>query len=101
MDNLSLIDWRMLAFAALWITGLAIVLSAVGFGYYEASQANVKLRERMGRSSYQRAVNGGLVLFCLGMLGSSTAWWERVLWGLLAAAFAFYTWQAGREQGRK
>jgi hypothetical protein len=95
MENLSLIDWRMVAFATLWISGLALVLSALGFAYYEASQEDQKLLARLRRTGYQRAVNAGLTLFCIGMIGGSSAWWERVLWGLLAAAFAFYTWQAG------
>lgn len=96
MDNLSLIDWRMVAFAVLWVTGLAVVLSAVGFAYYEANSSGEKLRARMGQPIYKRAVNAGLTLFCLGMIGGSDAWWERALWALLAAAFTFYTYQSWR-----
>jgi multisubunit Na+/H+ antiporter MnhB subunit len=96
MENLNLINWPMVAFAALWIIGLAVILSALGFAYYEAGQADEKLRARLRRPIYQRAVNIGLTLFCLGMIGSADALWERVLWGLFAAVFAFYTWQAGR-----
>jgi len=100
MENLSLIDWPMVAFGALWIVGLAVILSALGFAYYEAGQADEKLRTLLRRSPFQRALNAGLTLFCLGMIGSAGAIWERVLWGLLAAAFAFYTWQAGRKGDR-
>jgi hypothetical protein len=100
MENLNLIDWPMVAFGALWIIGLAVILSALGFAYYEAVEAGVRLRERWRLPGYQRALNAGLTLFCLGMIGSAEALWERVLWGLLAAAFAFYTWQAGREGAR-
>ncbi len=100
MENLSLIDWPMVAFGALWIVGLAVILSALGFAYYEAGQADEKLRTRLSRPGYQRAMNAGLTLFCLGMIGSADALWERVLWGLLTAAFAFYTWRAGREGDR-
>ena len=96
MENISLVDWSMVAFAALWIIGLAVILSALGFAYYEAAQADEKLRTRLRRPVYQRALNAGLTLFCLGMIGSADALWERVLWVLLALAFAFYTWQAGR-----
>ena len=100
MENLNLIDWPMVVFGALWIVGLAVILSALGFAYYEAGQADEKLRKWLRRPGYQRAVNAGLTLFCLGMIGSADAIWERVLWGLLAAAFAFYTWQAGRKADR-
>jgi hypothetical protein len=37
-----------------------------------------------------------MFLFCLGVLLSSQAWWERVLWGLLAVLFAgqaFWSWR--------
>ena len=87
----------MVAFGALWIVGLAVILSALGFAYYEAAQADEKLRTRLRRPVYQRTVNIGLTLFCLGMIGLADAIWERVLWVLLALAFAFYTWQAGRK----
>ena len=100
MENLSLIDWPMVAFGALWIVGLAVILSALGFAYYQAGQADEKLRTLLRRSPFQRALNAGLTLFCLGMIGSAGAIWERVVWGLLAAAFAFYTWQAGRKGDR-
>lgn len=33
-----------------------------------------------------------MLLFCLGMgLGREVAWWERTLWGVLAASFAWQT----------
>ena len=96
MENLNLIDWTMVAFGALWIVGLAVILSALGIAYYEARQADEKLRTRLRRPGYQLAVNGGLTLFCLGMIGSAGAWWERVLWALLALAFAVYAWQNRR-----
>ena len=99
MENLNLIDWPMVGFAALWIVGLAVILSAFGFAYYEAGQAEEKLRTRLRRPAFQRALNAGLTLFCLGMIGSAEALWEQVLWGLLAAAFAFYTWGSWRIRG--
>ena len=90
----------MVGFATLWIVGLAVILSALGFAYYKAGQAEEKLRARLRRPVFQRALNAGLTLFCLGMIGSAEAIWERVLWGLLTAAFTFYTWQAGRKGDR-
>jgi H+/Cl- antiporter ClcA len=100
MENLNLIDWPMVAFGASWIVGLAVILSALGFAYYEAAEVGERLRERWRLPGYQRAVNAGLMLFCLGMIGSADAIWERVVWGLLTAAFTFYTWQARRKGDR-
>jgi len=96
MENLNLIDWRMVGFAALWITGLAVVLSALGFAYYEAVETGERLRECWRLPGYQLALNGGLALFCLGLSGPAGVWWERFLWVLLALAFAAYAWQSRR-----
>ncbi len=90
MDNLGLIDWRMVGFASLWIAGLALILTTVGFADYHAAIGGERLRSRLGRPDCQIAINLGLALVCLGLLGSSGAWWETALWGLLAAAFLGY-----------
>ena len=90
----------MLGFASLWILGLAVILSALGFADYHAKQGSKRLRQVLGEPGYRAAVNAGLTLFCLGMLGSSRAWWETALWGLLAAAFLVYTILAFISRGK-
>lgn len=90
MENVDLIDWRMVGFGAMWITGLAVILSALGFADYHAHQEGVRIRDLLKCSGYQMAINGGLTLFCLGLIDSSRNWWETVLWALLAGAFAFF-----------
>ena len=102
MDNLELIDWRMVAFASLWIVGLAILLTAISFAYYYAQIRGERLREELRRSGYQAAINGGLALFSTGMLGSANTWWERIVWGLLVIAFLYYaltSWRGRHAQG--
>ena len=100
MENLELIDWGMLGLASLWITGLAVILTALGFADYHAARAGRKFRQEIGRPAYQSAINFGLVLFCLGLIGSSRVWWETVLWAVLAVAFAAYTFRALRQMRR-
>jgi len=81
MDNLDLIDWRMLLFAALWISGLALLLSASGFAVYSANQTGQRVRKLLG----------------------SRACWEMILWGLLGAAFLVYAvaaWRSIRKAGK-
>lgn len=97
MENLDLIDWRMVGFASLWISGLAVILTTVGFADYHAAISGEKLRVGLGRPHCRIAINLGLALFSLGLLGSSAAWWEMVLWGLLAAAFVGYAVRAFRK----
>jgi hypothetical protein len=100
VENLELIDWRAVGFAALWITGLALILSAIGFADYHAARAGRKFRAEVGRPGYPPVINAGLMLFCLGMIGSARAWWEAVLWAVLTAAFAAYAIRALREMRR-
>jgi len=89
----------MVGFASLWILGLALILTALGFADYHANQRSKRLREVLGEPDYRAAVNAGLTLFCLGLLGSSRAWWEMALWGLLAVAFLSYTFAAFISRG--
>jgi Mn2+/Fe2+ NRAMP family transporter len=100
MDNLALIDWRMVGFAALWIFGLAIVLTAVGFADYRASRESARTADVLRRSGYRAAANAGLTLFCIGLLGSGHVWWELAIWGSLALAFGFFAWEGWREYHR-
>lgn len=102
MENLDLIDWRMVGFASLWILGLAVLLTVLGFADYHAKVEGRRIRDLLREPGYQAAVNGGLTLFCLGLLGSARAWWEKALWALLAVAFLAYTvgsLRAGRRGG--
>jgi hypothetical protein len=87
-----MIDWRGVGFATLWIVGLAVLLAAVSLADYEAHQRQARLRTVLGGGGYPLALNAALTLFCLGMLGSGRAGWEKALWLGLALAFAY---QAG------
>lgn len=97
MENLELIDWKMVGFASLWILGLAILLTALGFADYHAKLEDTRIRSLMRRPTYQLAVNFGLSIFCLGLLGSAKVLWETALWILLAAAFAFFSFKSWRQ----
>lgn len=88
-----MIDWSVVGFGALWIGGLALLLAAVSVADYEAHQRQTRLRAVLGAGGYPVALNTGLALFCLAMLGGSRAWWETALWAGLALAFVY---QAGR-----
>ncbi len=90
MENLDLIDWRMVGFGAMRITGLAVILSALGFADKPAHQEGVRIRDLLKCSGYQMAINRGLTLFCLGLIDFSRNWWETALLALLAGAFAFF-----------
>lgn len=96
-----MIDWTQVGFGALWILGLSLLLAAAGLADYEAGRRKARLRAVLAEPAYQAALNGGLGLFCLGLLGSARAWWEQVLWGLLVAAFVAQAGQAWRRWRRR
>ncbi|MCX6071629.1 MAG: hypothetical protein NTU91_12365 [Chloroflexi bacterium] len=90
MQNLDLIDWGLVGFSSLWIGGLALILSALGMADYHAAVSHVTMRQVLAEAGYRVAIDLGMTFFCVGMLGMAVAWWERVLWGLLAVAFLAY-----------
>ena len=98
MENLDLIDWRMVGFSSLWILGLSIILTVLGFADYHAKTRKLRFREELRGVGYQRFIYIGLTLFCLGLLGSSSTWWEKVLWGFLALCFTFFAAQVWWEK---
>ena len=100
MTNLGLIDWRLVGFSALWVLGLSVILAAFSFGDYSAAQEGARTRDVLARPGYLTAFNGGLVLFCVGLLGDAHAWWAQLLWAALAAPFAYQTWAAWRRRER-
>ena len=101
MENLDLIDWRMVGLAALWIAGLAVILSALGFAAYHATAEGRRFREEVSHPGIVAAINVGLMMFCLGQLGSSQAWWETTIWIALAASFGGYMLAALRRLRRE
>jgi hypothetical protein len=99
MQNLDLIDWRAVGLAALWISGLAVMLSCLGFAEFRARSDSSGLRRVLEQANYQAALGAGLAMFCLGLLGSSETWWEALAWGLLSVASLAYL--AGRLRARR
>jgi hypothetical protein len=99
MENLDLINWKMVGFASLWIIGLSVILAVLGFVDYHAKAGQTRFRDELRKPIYQAWINVGLSLFCLGLLGSSDAWWESVLWGLLGIAFVVFSIRSFKEWG--
>ena len=100
MENLNLIDWRMVGFAALWLGGLSVLLASVSMADYHAHTEGRRLRAVLGERGYQAAINLGFFLFCVGLLGSARTLWEQIAWGGLALAFAAQ-WALGLRRARE
>jgi hypothetical protein len=96
---LFVIDWWGLFHNSLWVLGLAACLASLSMASYEARVEQVRLHEKLGDSRFQLPVAVGAVLFCLGLLASGQAWWERAMWGLLAALCAVQALRVWRYRG--
>lgn len=95
-----MIDLRTVVAGTLWVTGLAVVLAALSWANWEAKTGGERLRAALERPAIRRAIDGGLALFCTGLAVGAGRWWERALWGLLAAVWvALMVWPARRPSG--
>lgn len=91
-----MIDWHSLALSALWVFGLALVLSTVSFAAYDAGEAGVPLRRYLARPQSVIVIDLGLALACVGFTGGALAHWRSVVWALLALVYladAVLTWR--------
>ena len=89
-----MIDWYSVGFGALWILGLSIGLAAVSFANYRSGMEKRKLWQVLGRSNLEFVLDLAVMFFCMGLVGSADAIWERIVWAVLALMFAVQTWQA-------
>lgn len=69
----------------LWIVGLALLLAALSWAYWAAGTEGTGVRAVLRRPWAQRLSVLGLLLFCAGLAATGRRWWERAVWGLLAA----------------
>jgi len=91
---LSLVDWGLVAWGAVWVLGLAVALAAVSWADYEAARQKVRTREVLRRPRYQAAIYFGLALFALGQGGLAAWTWLRLIWLGVAAGFGWLAWRA-------
>lgn len=77
--------WHIAAHA-LWICGLAVLLAAWSFGYYEAQQTGKPVLNFLSQPNYDLAITIGLVLFFAGLAGADGRLWAKIIWGILGLA---------------
>jgi hypothetical protein len=98
-----MIDWWGVFVNLMWIAGLAICLAALSMASYRARVTQVRIGQLLAEPKTLCALSGGMMLFCLGLLLSQTALWQRIVFGLLSALFASQTalyWRQVRRSDR-
>jgi hypothetical protein len=81
---------------SLWILGLTALLATLSWAYWAAGVEKARLRAVLVRPGIRLAVNLSLFLVCAGLAATAQAWWGRILWGLLAAAWVARAWTVER-----
>jgi hypothetical protein len=89
-----MIDWYSVGFGGLWIFGLGLEVAALSFANYMAGQQKRRFRQVLEMPACRMIIDVGLVFFCLGLTGSVSVTWERIVWAVLALLFGVQTWQA-------
>ena len=99
-----MIDWLSLALNAIWIAGCMLALAVLSISQWQTRRASasasppLRLRDVLARPRAQIALLGAAILFGLGMLGTSSAWYEQIAWGALVIAFLVQTILAYRKR---
>jgi hypothetical protein len=95
-----MIDWIGIITNGTWILGLSIVIATWSYADWFAAlcsrASRTRMREVLGQAAFRIALWSGLTLFCVGVALAGGRWWERILWGVLAAMSAVEVWQARR-----
>ena len=84
-----MIDWWAVCSNAIWISGSALALAAFSYASWQASVNQQRLRQALGQSSIQAALNVAGALFFLGLAATARGPLEVIVWLILAGLFIF------------
>ena len=84
-----MIDWWGVCSNAIWISGSALALATFSYASWQASVNHQRLRQALGQSSIQAALNVAGTLFSLGLAATARSPLEVIIWLVLAGLFIF------------
>ncbi|MFN2172233.1 MAG: hypothetical protein ACK2T4_13960 [Candidatus Promineifilaceae bacterium] len=93
-----MINWQSVIFNSLWIAGLAVLLAAFSYHYWEAAQHGRSLRIQFSRGAFVRLVWLAMLLVSIGLIGTSQQIWEMAIWGGVAILALFSIIALSRKQ---
>lgn len=83
-----MINWQSVIFNSFWILGLALLLAALSYYAWLASENALPMRAQLGAPGFQRYFWVAAGLVAIGLAGTSSQLWEMILWsGLALLAF--------------
>ena len=85
----AVIDWHVVWTNGLWILGTAVLLGTFSYTYWLSQTQSKSLAEINQQPSYSRLFWFGFLLILLGLIFTSTRWWETAVWLLLTVWAAF------------
>ena len=92
-----MIDYWQIGSNILWIFGLALLLAAWSFSYYEAHLAKIPVLERLRTPRIDIVITLGLVLICTGLAAIDSRWWARLIW-IFLGIFILISWIIRRRE---
>lgn len=84
-----MIDWLEVVRNAVWITGLAVVLTAWSYLHWLATVTRQERSVVFARRSWVASRTIGMAMFAFGMAMSAGRWFEVAAWLVLASWVTF------------
>ena len=78
----TVIEWTSVLFNGFWILGCALILAAFSYHHWQAQVEKTRTREQLKRPSFAKPFWLGFLFICLGLVTTSTRWWESIIWGI-------------------
>lgn len=85
----AVIDWRSVWTNGLWILGTAVLIGTFSYLYWLTQIESRSLSELSQKSPFAQLIWTGLTFVLLGLIFTSTRWWETAVW-LLLTGWAIY-----------
>ena len=94
-----MMDWPLVLFSTIWISGAALALATLSYASWIATMRGERLRVVLRQAAYPRLLLAAAVLICVGLGLTAASWIETVLWLILAgfsAATLISLWRKAR-----
>ncbi|MCB8946575.1 MAG: hypothetical protein H6653_01050 [Ardenticatenaceae bacterium] len=85
----AVIDWRSVWTNGLWILGTAVLLGTFSYAYWLSRTSLQSIGEVYQKPPYAQLFWSGFLLVLLGLIFTSSRWWETAVWLLFTGRALF------------